>query len=225
MLEHFRYKRRTRERGFSAVEIMVTMAIIGVLYAMIVPGVVNTRRMTKRRLDYIQYRDYLRATAFSFQETLHLEQPLLVSLDFTGTDINYDDVKDMMGEMFYSSMMNGFPYPEMRYLGALDFTDTKYDDRWTEWIVPAPALTNLILNNTVITDATIDQLGGLSKGTFIYGRPHPLTKLRQLTVVNCTNVSDAALGRLKAVLPKLTIVTNVVDYATNKTKAWPGSPP
>ena len=90
----------------------------------------------------------LRATAYSFEETLHLEQPLLTQLDFTETDIEYEDVKTMMGEMFYSSMMNGFAYPEMRYLYMLDFTSTQYDDNWTEYILPAPALTELHLDNT-----------------------------------------------------------------------------
>ena len=138
--------RRTKRRGFSAVEIIVVVAIIGVMAAMIMPGVINTKKYVKRRTDYIQWRDYLRVAARSYEETLHLEQPLLVSLNFTSTAITYTEIQGYLGEMFYSGPMNGFPFPEMRYLETLDFTDTRFDDKWTEWMLPAPALRNLILN-------------------------------------------------------------------------------
>jgi len=190
---------------------MLTVAIMGVLAALLVPGVVNTKKMVKRRLDYIQYRDYLRAVAFTFEETLHLEQPLLTELDFTRTDIKYDTVRIMFGEMFYSSMMNGFPYPEMRYLEKLDFTETEFDDRWTEWIMPAPALKYLHLDGTMITDATLDQISGNAKGEYIYGQSHPLKKLKALTIVRCPNITDAGLDRLLAALPKTKIITSQMD--------------
>jgi prepilin-type N-terminal cleavage/methylation domain-containing protein len=188
------FNRRAMKRGFSMAEVMVTVAIISILAALLVPAVVNTKRMTKRRLDYIQYRDYLRWVAFSFEETKHLEQPLLVSLDFTGTDVTYEDVRYKMGEMFSSTMMNGFPHPEMRYLEMLDFTATKYDDTWTEWIIPAPALLKLHLDNTVITDATLKQM-------------HPLTRLKTLTLVQCNNLTDEGIRQLRAALPKTEIIT------------------
>ena len=200
-----------RRRGFSAVEIIVTVAIIGVMAAMIMPGVINTKKYVKRRTDYIQWRDYLRVAAMSYEETLHLEQPLLVSLDFTSTAITYDEIRYYLGEMFYSGMMNGFPFPEMRYLETLNFADTRFDDSWTEWMLPAPALRNLILNETLITDASLDQIAGLSTEEFIYGRTQPMKKLKVLGLVACKNITDAAVERLQDALPDLKIFLTQKD--------------
>ena len=75
-------KTKTGILGFTATETMVTMAIIGILSSMLLPAVVNARRMTERRVTYLQYREYLMAVATSFSETTHLDQPLLVGLDF-----------------------------------------------------------------------------------------------------------------------------------------------
>jgi len=192
------FHRSRMQRGFSMAEVMVTVAIISILAALLVPAVVNTKKMTKRRLDYIQYRDYLRWVALTFEETKHLDQPLLVSLDFTGTDVTYEDVRYKMGEMFSSTMMNGFPYPEMRYMERLDFTSTKYDDTWTEWVVPAPALLKLHLDHTVITDATLVQL-------------HPLKKLKTITLVQCKQITEDGVKQLRAALPKTEIITSQRD--------------
>ena len=205
-MNFFRLKRRAKQRGFSAAEIMVTVAIAGVMAAMILPAIVNTKRMTKRRIDYIQYRDYLRAVSVSFQETLHLERPLLVSLDFTSTELNFDHCKDYLGEMFYSSMMNGFAYPEMRYLNELNFSDTAYNDEWTQYIVPAPALAHLHLDRTEITDATLAQLSGDAKEDFIYGRAHPMSKLKTLSLVQCPNITKEGIQAVRDAIPGCHII-------------------
>ena len=203
------FRKRAKQRGFSGVEIMVVIAIVGVMIAIISPGVVNSRRMVKRRIDYIQFRDYLRATAFSFVETPHLEQPLLTQLDFTETDISYEDIKKYMGPMFYSPAMNGFAYPEMRYLWMLDFSSTSYDDRWTEHILTAPALTELHLSNTKITDATLHQLAGSAKQEFIYGRAAPMTKLKLVSLVACPNITPTGIKALQTALPNTEIIINM----------------
>ncbi len=210
-MKFFRSKCGAKQRGFSAAEIMVTVAIAGVMAAMILPAVINTKRMTKRRIDYIQYRDFLRAVAVTFQETLHLEQPLLVSLDFTSTELNFDHCKDYLGEMFYSSMMNGFAFPEMRYLNELNFTDTAYEDKWTQYIIPAPALAHLHLDRTEITDATLAQISGDAEEEFIYGRAHPMSKLKTLSLVQCPNITKEGVQRVRDAIPGCYIILSQGD--------------
>ena len=210
-MKFFRSKCGAKQRGFSAAEIMVTVAIAGVMAAMILPAVINTKRMTKRRIDYIQYRDFLRAVAVTFQETLHLEQPLLVSLDFSSTELNFDHCKDYLGEMFYSSLMNGFAYPEMRYLNELNFTDTAYDDKWTQYIIPAPALAHLHLDRTEITDATLAQISGDAEEEFIYGRAHPMSKLKTLSLVQCPNITKEGVQRVRDAIPGCYIILSQGD--------------
>lgn len=210
-MNFFRLKRRAKQRGFSAAEIMVTVAIAGVMAAMILPAIVNTKRMTKRRIDYIQYRDYLRAVAVTFQETLHLEQPLLVSLDFTSTELKFEHCKDYLGEMFYSSMMNGFAYPEMRYLNELNFSDTAYNDEWTQYIIPAPALAHLHLDRTQITDATLAQISGDAEEDFIYGRAHPMSKLKTLSLVQCPNITKEGIQGVRDAIPGCHIILSQGD--------------
>ena len=210
-MNFFRLKRRAKQRGFSAAEIMVTVAIAGVMAAMILPAIVNTKRMTKRRIDYIQYRDYLRAVAVTFQETLHLEQPLLVSLDFTSTELKFEHCKDYLGEMFYSSMMNGFAYPEMRYLNELNFSDTAYNDEWTQYIIPAPALAHLHLDRTQITDATLAQISGDAEEDFIYGRAHPMSKLKTLSLVQCPNITKKGIQGVRDAIPGCHIILSQGD--------------
>ena len=206
LLDLFRFKKRGRKRGFSATEMMVTVGIIGIMTSMLVPAVVNARRAAKRRTDYLQFRQYLMATAETFKETKHLEQPLLVELDFTYTDITFEDVRDMLGEMVYSSQLNGMPYPEMRYLEALDFSYTQFDDTWTEWVLPTPALKRLHLDGTKITDKTLEQIAGTVEGEFIYGEPHPMESLEVLTVFDCPYVTAEGVAALRLALPDAEII-------------------
>ena len=95
VLDSFRLKRWKSKRGFTATEMIVTVAMIGILSSMMLPAIVNTKRMVKRRLDYLQWRGYLMAIAKTYEETAHLEQPLLTELNFEGTEINFN--KSLLG--------------------------------------------------------------------------------------------------------------------------------
>ena len=90
VFDSFRLKRWKSKRGFTATEMIVTVAIIGILSSMTMPAVVNTKRAVKRRLDYLQWRGYLMAIAKTYEETAHLEQPLLTELNFSGTEIKFN---------------------------------------------------------------------------------------------------------------------------------------
>jgi len=131
---------------------MVVMGVMGILASMMLPAVVNSRRMVERRLTYVQYREYVMAVASGFQETTHLDQPLMVALDFTYSSVVYKDIAKYYNELIESKFMDGKPMPEMRYFKALDFTGTDFDDRWMKAIIKTPCLEKLVLDNTKITD-------------------------------------------------------------------------
>ena len=357
VFDSFRLKRWKSKRGFTATEMIVTVAIIGILSSMTMPAVVNTKRAVKRRLDYLQWRGYLMAIAKTYEETAHLEQPLLTELNFSGTEIkfnksslgwilktnkktnklrpevaelyfkkrqeslkewwdhnpylvtpnhkgitqehlnnfsngNYEAYKgkntagiewfeflakdpklgcvtcrqlinnnlsywpmrkseaddyeiyphpyaeflgweigavptrcgagergelgmNMLAEMFFSSSMNGASFPEMRYLYMLDFSETAYDDDWTEFVMCAPALTRLHLDRTAITDETLYQLMGKGTkpdGNYLYGKPHPKYQMKLLTIQECQGVTKGAIDELRLALPDCFIVANADDF-------------
>ena len=198
--------------GFTATETMVTMAIIGILSSMLLPAVVNARRMTERRVTYLQYREYLMAVATSFSETTHLDQPLLVGLDFSESSVVFEDIEVYYNEMVESTYFDGFAYPEMRYFKNLDFSYTEFDDRWMREIVPTPVLTSLILDSTKVTDEGLRWLYEFQEdedsGTNIW-YPLPRKTLRYLSVVSCPGVSDEMVERIRRKLPKCMVVKDL----------------
>lgn len=188
------------------------MAIIGILSSMLLPAVVNARRMTERRVTYLQYREYLMAVSTSFSETAHLDQPLLVGLDFSESSVVYKDIKIYYNELVESTFLDGFPYPEMRYFKNLDFSSTEFDDRWMREIVPTPVLRTLILDNTKVTDEGLrwlyeHQLDEDDGADIWY--PLPRKTLRFLSVVMCPGVSDEMVERLRQKLPKCMVVKKI----------------
>jgi type IV pilus assembly protein PilA len=101
-------KRRKRQKGFTLIELIVVIAILGILAAIVVPRLAGFSDRAKASACETEARTVLTALA-----AMYAEDP-----DSVGTDTSTDDLKDLAGTLKGSLEISAVNN------GAFDFTYT-----------------------------------------------------------------------------------------------------
>ena len=216
--------RQSGIRGATLIEIMVAVAVLGILAAMLLTVIGKQSGQAKDRTDYVAYRDALMAIAKECKWNYH-EQ----------TDPNMDrrikelifapDVRDEHLHYLWAMLQRQFHYRfKTTSLSKLSFNQCEFSDSWMTNIIGVDrvgfpyrteGLRILELDYTPVTDRGLAFLykhekamqptaGKIQAG--LAGQ-YAMTNLGKISVYGCPNVTQAGIAELKRNIPGIVVIS------------------
>ena len=217
--------KNTSNRGLTLTELLLVVAIIGILSSLLLSVIVNQKRLTKHRLKYIQNRDALMAEAsevrWDYHEATNPSQDRRISEIYFDPSIQPRDLHFM-----WEIIEPDFHLRDrMMALRVLDFCDSEFQDHWMTNMIGVyrgfpyrlEGLRSLAFDYTPISDKGIAflykydpsiQQNKHQQVEWQLMKNYPMTNLVQISLLGCRNITRKGVGQLKKAIPGIVVITD-----------------
>ncbi len=221
------FRRARREvRAVTMIELMTTVAIAGILAAMIYAVIGSAPGKAKDRTDYLQYRDDIMAAAkpggtkWNYQKSSDPSAGrLLAGLEFDPS-VKIEDLHNLW-LMIQPQFVMRF---KMMQLDELNFNDSRFRNNWFTNIIGIDhkgypyrleGLEYIQLENTHITNDGLRFLyqhdkriqPSSDKVQTELAANYPMKSLKKINIYGCNGVSKKGVAELKKALPGIIVIT------------------
>ena len=217
---------RGEVRAVTMIELMTTVAIVGILAAMIYAVIGSQPGKAKDRTDYLQYRDDIMAAAKPGGTKWNYNKPSDPQAGRLISGLEFDPSVRILD--LHNLWLMIQPHFHMRFkmmqLDELNFNDSSFRNNWFTNIIGIDkkgypyrleGLEYIQLENTYITDEGLRYLSqhnkriqpSSDKVQANLAASYPMSSLKKINLYGCKGVSKKGVAELKKAFPGIIVIT------------------